>query len=192
MSTATAAKGRFIVAVAVAALVFAVSAEAAGPGLPTGPAKDLPRVVAPAAVVAKPDLALQIHAHGLGGLSDLYPDAPGMGPSRFEAGGMVLNLGAVPVPRCEVELFLSADGKLSPDDRRLDRVAIATPVPPASGGRAGSVMMPRKEYGIAGIPPGTYFICGRVDPARAVAESREDNNESCGREWIRIHPPGKR
>jgi hypothetical protein len=159
------------------------------PGMPTSPVTQLPHVKTPA-LPEKPDLFVNVSAAGLGGLSDLYPDRPGMGPSSFRVGGQVLNRGRVAVRGCAVFLFLSQDKKVSPDDRILDRITLTETIPPFDGFRFGSAVMPWKEYGIAGIPAGTYFVCAKVDPLNAIAETDENNNESCSVEPIRIHPAG--
>lgn len=159
------------------------------PGMPATPSRGLPNVSVPA-LPEKPDLYLTISGSGLGGLADLYPDNPGMGPSRFYVSGQVLNGGRASVAGCQVDLLLSSDRKASSDDRLLERVAVAGSIPPFDGFRYGSAPLPRKEYGIAGIPPGTYFICGKVDPANAIVEKDENNNGSCSPEAIRIHPAG--
>ena len=159
------------------------------PGMPTSPVTELPKVKPPA-LPEKPDLFVNVSAAGLGGLSDLYPDRPGMGPSSFRVGGQVLNRGRVAVRGCGVFLFLSQDRKVSPDDRILDRITLAETIPPFDGFRFGAAVIPWKEYSIAGIPAGTYFVCAKVDPLNAIAETDEGNNESCSGESIRIHPAG--
>jgi hypothetical protein len=140
----------------------------------------------------KPDLLVDISGSGLGHLPDLYPDNPGMGPDRFFVRGMVFNGGRVAVPagRCEVDIFLSKDSKVSPDDRLMGRIVITEAIPPFEPGRYGSVLIPRREYSIIGIPAGTYYICARVDPRNIIRESDETNNDDCISNTIRIHKAG--
>lgn len=157
------------------------------PAIPSSPTRDLPKVTVPA-VPEKPDLSLTMNGGGLGGLPDLYPDNPGMGPSRFWVSAQVLNGGRAPAAGFYVDLLLSSDRKASADDRLLERVFVSATVPPFDGSRYGSISLPRKEYGISGIPAGTYFICGKVDSLNAVAEKDENNNGNCVPEAIRIHP----
>lgn len=159
------------------------------PGMPSSPALDLPKVTVPA-IPEKPDLFLTMNGGGLGGLPDLYPDNPGMGPSRFWVSGQVLNGGRAPAAGFYVDLLLSSDRKASADDRLLERVFVSGTVPPFDGFRFGSLLLPRKEYGLSGIPAGTYFICGKADSLNAVAEKNENNNGNCVPEAIRVHPAG--
>ncbi|MBN1473227.1 MAG: hypothetical protein JW914_01300 [Syntrophaceae bacterium] len=160
------------------------------PGMPT-PSTGLPKIKVPS-LPEKPDLLIRISGSGLGGANDLYPDNPGMGPSAFRVSGQVLNAKRAAVRGCEVNILLSADRKVSPDDRLLDRILITETIPPFDGARFGSATLPRKDYGIAGIPAGTYFICAKVDTANRIPETNENNNEDCVPEAIRIHPAGSK
>jgi hypothetical protein len=105
---------------------------------------------------------------------------------------MVFNGGRVAVPagRCEVDIFLSKDSKVSPGDRLMGRIVITEAIPPFEPGRYGSVLIPRREYSIIGIPAGIYYICARVDPRNRIGESNEINNDNCYHSAIRIHKAG--
>jgi hypothetical protein len=105
---------------------------------------------------------------------------------------MVFNGGRVAVPagRCEVDIFLSKDSKVSPGDRLMGRIVITEAIAPMTPGRYGSVLIPRREYSIIGIPAGTYYICARVDSRNRIRESNETNNDECDHSAIRIHEAG--
>ncbi len=160
------------------------------PGMPT-PSTGLPKIKVPP-LPEKPDLLIRISGSGLGGINDLYPDNPGMGPSSFRVSGQVLNAKRAAVRGCEVNILLSPDRKISPDDRLIDRISIMETIPPFDGARFGSATLPRKDYSITDIPAGTYFICAKVDPANRIAETNENNNEDCAPEAIRIHLAGSK
>jgi hypothetical protein len=167
-------------------------AEAMTPGMSTPPWKELPKIKTPV-LPEKPDLSVDISGRGLGHLTDLYPDNPGMGPDTFFVRGMVFNGGGAAVSaRCEVDIFLSKDTKVSPDDRLMGRIVIAETIPPKTPGRYGSVLIRKREYSIIGIPAGTYYICARVDPRNRIEESNETNNDDCDPSAIRIHEAGSR
>jgi hypothetical protein len=141
----------------------------------------------------KPDLSVDISGRGLGHLTDLYPDNPGRGPDRFFVRGMVLNGGGVAVSaKCEVDIFLSKDTTVSPDDRLMERIVLREAIPPREPRRYGSALIPRRDYSIIGIPAGTYYICARVDPRNRIKESNEANNDHCYPPAIRIHEAGSR
>lgn len=159
------------------------------PGMPTPPSRELPKIKTPV-LPEKPDLLITTTGGGLGGLPDLYHDNPGMGPSQFRVGGQVFNGGRVAVRGCEVDVFLSKDNKVSPDDRVMGTIVITETIPPAVPGRYGSVLIPRREYSIIGVPAGTYFICTKVDPRNRIIETDESNNDNCDSNPIRIHPAG--
>lgn len=166
--------------------VYAVDRQP-GPGIPTQPVPELPKVKPPE-IPAKPDLSINTSGGGLGGLPDLYPDNPGMGPSQFWFSGWVLNGGRAAVNRrFEVAVFLSTDRKVSPDDRLIDTIVILG-VQPAEPGRYGAFVIPKRYYSIIGIPVGTYYICARVDPHNRIIETDEKNNDECDHGAIRIHP----
>ena len=59
-------------------------------------------------------------------------------------------------------------------------------------GRFGSAPIGRKEYSIAGVPAGTYFICAKIDPRNRITETDETNNGDCAPEVIGIHPAGSK
>jgi hypothetical protein len=158
------------------------------PGMPR-PSTGLPKIKVPP-LPEKPDLLIRINGAGLGGMRDLYLDNPGMGPSTFRVSGQVLNAKRAAVRGCEVNILLSPDRKVSPDDRLVDRISIIQTIPPFDGARFGSATLPRKDYSIGGIPAGTYFICAKVDPTNRIAETNENNNEDCAPDAIRIHTAG--
>lgn len=161
-----------------------------GPGFPTPPTPEVPKVKPPG-IPPKPDLLLGLlYGSGLGDFPDLYPDNPGMGPSIIRISGQVLNGGRVEVRGCEVDVFLSNDRNVSPDDRLMGTIVITATIPPAVPGRYGSATIPRRDYSIIGIPSGTYYICAKADPRNRIDELDERNNEKCVSEPIRIHPAG--
>jgi hypothetical protein len=155
------------------------------------PVPEMPKIKPPR-IPDRPDLSVDISGRGLGHLTDLYPDNPGMGPDRFFVRGMVLNGGRAAVSGgiCEVDIFLSRDSKVSPEDRLMGTIVIAEAIPPMTPGRYGSVLIRKREYGIIGIPAGTYYICARVDPRNRIEESNEANNDHCYSSAIRIHEAG--
>lgn len=170
-----------------------VSLSFAQPPTPARPVPDLPRVKPPG-IPPKPDLLMiDPFGGGLGGISDLYPDNPGMGPSVFEVRGFVLNgSSAAAVGGFEIAVFLSQDRKVSPDDRLMGTIVITETISPPAPGRPGIIAIPRTTYSIVGVPAGGYFICARVDPRNRIIETDENNNDNCVDRSIRIYPPGTR
>jgi len=154
------------------------------PGLPGKPVPELPKVKVP----SMPDLLIGFF-NIYGSWTDFYIDSPGMGPNAIRVRGQVLNGGRVEVRGCEVDVVLSKDRKVSPDDILLERIVVREVIPPASASRAGSVLVSSRENSIVRIPPGEYYVCVRVDPRNVIAESDENNNEYCIG-LARIHKAG--
>jgi len=154
------------------------------PGLPGKPVPELPKVRVP----AMPDLLIGFF-NVRGSWVDFYIDSPGMGPNAIQVRGQVLNGGRVEVRGFEVDVVLSKDRKVSPDDILLERIVVREVIPPASASRAGSVLVQSRENSIIKITPGEYYVCVRVDPRNTIAESDENNNEYC-LGMVRIHKAG--
>jgi len=154
------------------------------PGLPGKPVTELPKVKVP----SMPDLLIGFF-NIAGSWTDFYIDSPGMGPNAIRVRGQVLNGGRVEVRGCEVDVVLSKDRKVSPDDIRLERIVVTEVIPPKDTSRAGSVLVQSRENSIVGIIPGEYNVCVRVDPRNVIAESDESNNEYC-LGLVRIHKAG--
>lgn len=154
------------------------------PGLPSKPVPELPKVKVP----AMPDLLIGFF-NIREGFTDFYIDSPGMGPNTITVRGAVFNAGRVEVRGFEVDVVLSKDMKVSPDDILLERIVVRDVIPPASASRAGSVLVSSRENSIVKIPPGNYYVCVRVDPRNVIAESNENNNEYCITR-VQIHKAG--
>jgi hypothetical protein len=154
------------------------------PGLPSRPSPGLPKVIVP----PMPDLLIGFF-NVYGDWIDFYIDSPGMGPNAIQVRGQVLNRGKVEVRGFEVDVVLSKDMKVSPDDILLERIVVREVIPPASSSRAGSVLVSSRENSIVKIAPGEYYICVRVDPRKVIAESDENNNEYCITR-VQIHEAG--
>ena len=154
------------------------------PGLPGKPVPDLPKVTVP----AMPDLLIGFF-NIREGFTDFYIDSPGMGPNTITVRGQVLNGGRKEVRGFEVDVVLSKDMKVSPDDIRLERIVVREVIPPKDGTRYGSVLVQSRENSIVKIPPGNYYVCVRLDPRNVIAESDENNNEYCIG-LARIHKAG--
>jgi len=154
------------------------------PRLPSRPLQGLPKVTVPPI----PDLKIGFF-NVRGSWIDFYIDSPGMGPNAIQVRGEVLNGGRVEVRGVEVDVVLSKDRKVSPDDILLERIVVREVIPPASASRAGSVLVSSRENSIVRIPPGDYYVCVRVDPRNTIAESDENNNEYCIG-LARIHKAG--
>jgi hypothetical protein len=157
------------------------------PGLPSRPSPGLPKVTVPP-VPPKPDLLICFF-NIREGFTDFYIDSPGMGPNTITVRGQVCNRGRVEVGGFEVDVVLSKDGKVSPDDILLERIVVRDTVPPGSASRAGSVLVSSRANSIVKIPPGWYYVCVRVDPQNRIAESDETNNEYCITR-VQIHEAG--
>ena len=158
-----------------------------GPGLPSKGVPELPKVTVPP-IPPKPDLLIgpfNIRE----GFTDFYIDSPGMGPNTITVRGQVFNGGRVEVRGFELDVVLSRDMKVSPDDIRLERIVVREVIPPGSASRAGSVLVSSRENSIVKIPPGNYYVCVRVDPRNVIAESDETNNEYCITR-VEIHKAG--
>ncbi len=156
-----------------------------GPGLPGKGVPELPKVRVPPPM---PDLLIgpfNVYEPG----PHFYIDSPGMGPNTITVRGSVMNRGRVEVRGFELDVVLSKDGKVSPDDIRLERVVVRDVIPPASGGLAGSVLVSSRANSIVKIPPGWYYVCVRVDPRNVIAESEENNNEYCITR-VQVHKAG--
>jgi len=157
------------------------------PGLPSRPSPGLPKVTVPP-VPPKPDLLIgpfNVYEPG----PHFYIDSPGMGPNTITVRGSVMNRGGVEVRGFELDVVLSKDGKVSPDDILLERIVVRDTVPPGSASRAGSVSVSSRANSIVKIPPGWYYVCVRVDPQNRIAESDETNNEYCITR-VQIHEAG--
>jgi hypothetical protein len=154
------------------------------PGLPSRPSPGLPKVIVP----PMPDLLIGFF-NIREGFTDFYIDSPGMGPNAITVRGQVLNGGRVEVRGFEVDVVLSRDMKVSPDDILLERIGVRDVIPPASASRAGSVLVQSRENSIVRILPGNYYVCVCVDPRKVIAESNENNNEYCITR-IQIHKVG--
>jgi hypothetical protein len=154
------------------------------PGLPSKPLQEPPKVTVP----PMPDLKIGFF-NVRGDWTDFYINSPGMGPNAIQVRGQVLNGGRVEVRGFEVDVVLSKDRKVSPDDILLERIVVREVLPPASASRAGSVLVSSRENSIVRIPPGEYFVCVRLDPRNTIAESDENNNEYCIG-LARIHKAG--
>jgi len=154
------------------------------PGLPGKPVPELPKVKVP----SMPDLLIGPFSIREG-FTDFYIDSPGMGPNTITVRGQVFNGGRVEVRGFEVDVVLSKDRKVSPDDILLERIVVREVIPPASASRAGSVLVSSRENSIVRIPPGNYYVCVRLDPRNTIAESDENNNEYCIG-LARIHKAG--
>jgi hypothetical protein len=157
------------------------------PGIPGRPSPGLPKVTVPP-VPPKPDLFITFF-NIREGFTHFYIDNPGMGPSTITARGEVGNWGRVEVRGFELDVVLSKDGKVSPDDIRLERIVVTDVIPPGSPSRAGSVLVSSRANSIVKIPPGWYYVCVRVDPQNRIAESNETNNEFCITR-VEIHEAG--
>lgn len=157
------------------------------PGLPAKPVTELPKVKVPP-VPEKPDLLIGFF-NIREGFTDFYIDSPGMGPNTITVRGQVLNGGRVEVRGFEVDVVLSRDMKVSPDDILLEKIVVRDVIPPASASRAGSVLVSSRANSIVKIPPGWYYVCLRVDPRNTIAESDENNNEYCITR-VQIHKAG--
>ncbi|MFB3884113.1 MAG: CARDB domain-containing protein [Thermodesulfobacteriota bacterium] len=158
-----------------------------GPGLPPKGVPELPKVTVPP-VPPKPDLSIgpfNIRE----GFTDFYIDSPGMGPNAMTVRGQVFNWGSVEVRGFEVDVVLSKDMKVSPDDILLERIVVRDTIPPGSASRAGAVLVSSRANSIVKIPPGWYYVCVRADPRNVIAESNENNNESCSTR-VEIHKAG--
>ncbi len=155
-----------------------------GPGLPSKPVPELPKVTVP----PMPDLLIGFF-NIREGFTDFYIDSPGMGPNTITVRGQVLNGGRVEVRGFEVDVVLSKDMKVSPDDIRLERIVVRDVIPPKDASRYGGVLVQSRENSIVKIPPGNYYVCVRVDPRNVIAESDENNNEYCIG-LARIHKAG--
>ena len=154
------------------------------PGLPGKPVPELPKVTVP----PMPDLLIGFFNID-GRWVDFYIDSPGMGPNAIRVRGQVVNGGRVEVRGFEVDVVLSKDMRVSPDDIRLERIVIREVIPPKDTSRYGSVLVQSRENSIVKIIPGEYFVCVRVDPRNVIAESDENNNEYC-LGMVRIHKAG--
>lgn len=154
------------------------------PGLPGKPVPELPKIKVP----SMPDLLIGFF-NIYGSWTDFYIDSPGMGPQTIRVRGQVLNGGRVEVRGCEVDVVLSKDKKVSPDDILLERITIREFIPPKDASRYGAVLVSSRENSIVRIIPGEYNVCVRVDPRNVIAESDENNNEYC-LGVVRIHKAG--
>jgi hypothetical protein len=154
------------------------------PGLPGKPVPDLPKVTVP----PMPDLSIGFF-NIYGSWTDFYIDSPGMGPNAIRVRGQVLNRGRKEVRGFEVDVVLSKDMRVSPDDIRLERIVVREVLPPGDASRAGSVLVQSRDNSIVRIPPGEYYVCVRLDPRNTIAESVENNNEYCIG-LVRIHKAG--
>ncbi len=174
-----------ILVIVLFSLSFSVAAEPPPkPGLPGRPATELPKVTVP----PMPDLLIGFF-NIAGSWTDFYIDSPGMGPNAIRVRGQVLNGGRKEVRGFEVDVVLSKDRKVSPDDILLERIAVREVIPAKDASRAGSVLVQSRENSIVRIPPGEYYVCVRVDPRNTIAESDENNNEYCIG-LARIHKAG--
>lgn len=169
----------FVLIAIIAGLLFVpnmVYSQPPSPGLPVQPTQELP-TVKPPAIPPKPDLRVGLF-NIRPDFTDFYPGNPGMSPQSFRLRIQVLNGGGA-VTGCEVDVVLSKNRMVSPDDRLLEKIVRTETIPPFDGRRFGEMWINSREYSISDIPAGTYYVCVRVDPRNRVAESDETNNDYC-------------